>query len=401
MKLDLENINFFELSRKNKKEKIILFGAGIVCKKFINIFDKSKIFFICDNNKKLWGTKFEGIEIKNPNLLSNKKFKNSIVVVMTTSFIDIIKQLKKIDTLKVFVSSLLKNLISIERLQNLKKNFLISSGLPPIKEKNAGGGLYLVELNGDKFNVTKIYSGTVHGVIKYKGGYAISDSTNGVIIMDKNYNITKKSSYTLGTRAHGISYDENNNFYVACSMSDQIKIFNKDLRFKGSISISEKFKKTKSPQHHLNDILIKNGNLYVSMFSLSGNHKNNIYDGGVCEIDLKSKKIQSFIYSNLSMPHSIKYINDSFCILDSLNGDLIIGSDRVANFHGFSRGLSFDGELYFIGQSRNRNFSMINHIKQNISIDNSIIIFDRKNKIYRTIFLPYSISEIHEVLLIE
>jgi hypothetical protein len=398
MGLNLEKINFFEYSKKTKKEKIVLFGAGVVCKKFINSFDKSSILFICDNNKKLWGTKFDGIQIKNPNILKQNKFKNLTVVIMTTSFVDIIKQLKKIITLRVYVSSLLKNLLSIEYLQNIKKNILISSGLPPIKNKKNGGGLYLIKLNGNKYDIKKVYSGTVHGVINYKNGYAISDSVNGVIILNKNFKVIKKGSYPLNTRAHGISYDENNNFYVACSMTDKIKIFNKNLRFVDSISISEKFEKMKSPQHHLNDIYIKDGNLYVSMFSLSGNHKRNVYDGGVCEIDLKTKKINNVIYTNLIMPHSIKYVNDSFAVLDSLNGDLIVGIEKIANFPGFSRGLSYDGKFYFIGQSRNRNFSLVSQKKNNISIDNSIIIYDYKNKISRNIILPFQISEIHEVL---
>ena len=400
MGLDLEKINFFEHSKKNKKEKIILFGAGLVCKKFINSFDKSLILFICDNNKKLWGTKFDGIQIKDPNVLKQNKYKKFVVVIMTTSFVDIIKQLKKIISLKVYVSSLLKDRLCIDYLQNIKKNILISSGLPSIKSEKSGGGLYLIKLNGNKYDIKKVYSGTVHGVISYKKGYAISDSINGVIILDKNFKVIKKGSYPLNTRAHGVSFDENDNFYVACSMTDKIKIFDKNLRFVGTIPISEKFEKLKSPQHHLNDIFIKNGNLYVSMFSLSGNHKNNVYDGGVCEIDLKTKKIINPIYSNLIMPHSIKYLNDSFAVLDSLNGDLIIGSDRIANFPGFSRGLSFDGEFYFIGQSRNRNFSLVSQKKNNISIDNSIIIYDHKNKISRNIILPFQISEIHEVLVI-
>ena len=70
----------------------------------------------------------------------------------------------------------------------------------------------------------------------------------------------------------------------------------------------------------------------------------------------------------------------------------------MATFSGFSRGLSFDDKYYYIGQSRNRNFSLINENKDNISIDNSILIYDIKNKISRNLYLP--ISEIHEVLVL-
>ena len=134
------------------------------------------------------------------------------------------------------------------------------------------------------------------------------------------------------------------------------------------------------------------------MFSLSGNHKRNIYDGGIYEINLKTKKIKNKLYGNLTMPHSIKYINENFTILDSLKGDLVIGNNITATFSGFSRGLSFDGTYYYIGQSRNRNFSLINAKKNNVSIDNSILIYDRNNKISRSLFLPFGVSEIHEVL---
>ena len=136
------------------------------------------------------------------------------------------------------------------------------------------------------------------------------------------------------------------------------------------------------------------------MFSLSGNHKRNIYDGGVYEINLESKKIKNKLYGNLTMPHSIKFLDDSITILDSLKGDLLIGSNPIATFSGFSRGLSFDGTYYYIGQSRNRNFSRINTNKNNVSIDNSILIYDIKNKISRNLYLPFSVSEIHEVMVL-
>ena len=396
MGLNLNKINFFNVSQYKGGNKLVLFGAGIVCAKFIKNFDKSKILYIVDNNKSLWTTKFEGIEVKSPKKL--KELKNTDVVIMTTSFLDVIKQIKSINQrLPVKVSSYLKDLISIEKLQGLNKKLLISSGLPPLNEKNSGGGLYEIDLKGLKWNLKKVYSGTVHGVIKIDKKFAISDSTHGVILLDKNYKIKKKGKYPLNTRAHGIAYDKKKNFfYVACSNTDKIKIFNANLKFIDTISISNKFETYNSPQHHINDLCVVNENLYVSMFSLSGNHKRNIYDGGIYKINLKNKKIKKKLFGNLTMPHSVKYINKNFTILDSLKGDLIIDNDIVATFSGFSRGLSFDGTYYYIGQSRNRNFSLINSQKNNISIDNSILIYDKKNQISRNLLLP--ISEIHEVL---
>ena len=102
-----------------------------------------------------------------------------------------------------------------------------------------------------------------------------------------------------------------------------------------SISISNKYKKLKSPQHHINDIFIKDKYLYVSMFSLSGNHKRNIYDGGVYKINIKNHKIVKKMYGDLLMHHSIKYINKSFVILDSLRGNFVVGEKKFASFQVF------------------------------------------------------------------
>lgn len=402
MGLNLDKVVFFRNNENIINKRVVLFGTGLVCKKFINNFDKSKILYLVDNNEKLWGTKFEGLIVHNPKKLEKLNSKNILVIIMTTSFSDVISQIESLNkNLKIKVSNYLKDIICIEYLQNLEKKILISSGLPARKEKNIGGGLYELNITRNSWSIKKVYSGIVHGIIRYKNGFAISDSANGIILLDKNYKIMQKGKYPLNTRAHGISYDfKKNFFYVACSLTDQIKVFDHNLKLKDKILISEKFKKLNLPQHHINDLYLKDGYLYVSMFSLSGNHRHNIYDGGVYEINLSNKKITNQIYGNLKMPHSIKYFNDSFSILDSMRGELIIGKDCVATFSGFSRGMDYNNEYYYIGQSRNRNFSMISSTKDNVSIDNGIIIYDIKNKISRKIVLPFTVSEIHEVLVI-
>ena len=113
MGLNLHNINFFKASEHKKTKKLILFGVGIVCKKFLNNFSKSKVLYLVDNNQSLWGTKFEGIEVKSPKKL--KGLKNTEVIIMTTSFVDVIKQVKNINkSLSIKVSDYLRDLINIE-----------------------------------------------------------------------------------------------------------------------------------------------------------------------------------------------------------------------------------------------------------------------------------------------
>ena len=63
------------------------------------------------------------------------------------------------------------------------------------------------------------------------------------------------------------------------------------------------------------------------------------------------------------------------------------------------------GRAIFRSNLKNKYFDVvaineINQNKDNISIDNSILIYDYVNKSSRNIYLPNSISEIHEVLAI-
>lgn len=50
-----------------KYERIVLFGAGNMCRNYMKCYgEKYPPLFTCDNNPKLWGSRFEGLEVKNP-----------------------------------------------------------------------------------------------------------------------------------------------------------------------------------------------------------------------------------------------------------------------------------------------------------------------------------------------
>ena len=183
MGLEIKDLYFSDLKslKYEKSKKIILFGAGIVAKKLLNNFPKKKIEFIVDNNQKFWKTKFEGIKVKNPNFLKSMDKEKYFVLICTTSFSDVARQLNSLGlkAKKNFgISHFLKDLIVVEKIQSLKKNFLVSSGLPPENKLLRGGGLYKIDLDGLEWRQKKIYSGTVHGLITLDDNILISDSVN-------------------------------------------------------------------------------------------------------------------------------------------------------------------------------------------------------------------------------
>ena len=55
-----------------KYNSFVLFGAGNMCRNYMKCYgEKYPPLFTCDNNEKLWGTTFEGLEVKSPETLKD------------------------------------------------------------------------------------------------------------------------------------------------------------------------------------------------------------------------------------------------------------------------------------------------------------------------------------------
>ena len=78
-----------------KYKKFVLFGAGNMCRNYMKCYgEKYPPLFTCDNNPKTWGTKFEGLEVKNPEELRHLS-KDCCVVICNIYYREIEKQLRE------------------------------------------------------------------------------------------------------------------------------------------------------------------------------------------------------------------------------------------------------------------------------------------------------------------
>lgn len=397
---------FKELSMRAANREVVLFGAGTISPKTARKIDHSYAF-IADNNPNFWGATQEGKEILNPEVLDGKR-DQFFVVICTTSFIEVCQQLERFGFRlgeDFIVSPILNDLRIISELEEHQCKLLFTSGVPESDDPECGGGIYELTLNGHNWAYRKVYSGICYGLIKYKEHYITVDDKRGIVELDQQYKITRESPLPLATRGHGIAYsDLTDCFYVVASYRDEILIFNSDLKHKDSIRLSNKFELEEAPAHHCNDICVAGSSFYVTMFSYSGNWKKDVFDGVILEYDLTTlNEVGPLLNANdLWMPHNISYLDGSLVVLDSLRGELKKNNlQSVGKFPAFTRGLDFDGAYYYVGQSRNRNYSKNLGLSLNISIDSGIIIFDEETKASRTIFLPQKLSEIHSILVIK
>ena len=394
--------SFQELNKNLNKREIVLFGGGNISHKTARKLNNN-CSFIVDNNPNMWDTVEEGKKVLNPNSIKGKN-KDFFIVICTTSFIEVAQQLEEFGFKpeQDFIVSPIYDLRVISELENHKAKMLFTSGVPELDDPEAGGGVYELILDGHNWNYKKLYSGICYGLIKYKDTYITVDDKKGVIQFDKDYNIITSKKLKNATRGHGIAYSEKTNqFYIVSSYRDSIIILDEEFNQVDEIFISHKFNQLNQPEHHCNDLCIVDNSLYVTMFSYTGNWKKDIFDGVALEIDLTTKKLLQPVITDLWMPHNISFLDGSLTVLDSLRGELKTNNARaIGRFPAFTRGLDFDGVYYYIGQSRNRNFSKNLGLSLNISINAAIVIFDHITKASRTIYLPQKLSEIHSILVI-
>ncbi len=87
-----------EIENNLKKYKqFVLFGAGNMCRNYMKCYgEKYPPLFTCDNNPKTWGTMFEGLEVKNPEVLRQLP-KDCCVVICNIYYREIETQLREME----------------------------------------------------------------------------------------------------------------------------------------------------------------------------------------------------------------------------------------------------------------------------------------------------------------
>lgn len=392
---------FQEVARQSAGRPIALWGGGNIAAKTMRKLSRP-IEYLIDNNPNLESTEQLGATVRSAAVLAGLPAKPYILI-CTTSFIEVSEQLAKLGYLPetdFLVSPILNDLRIIAEMETLESRLLFTSGLPPVDDPTRGGGLYELTLQGEEWTYRKVLTGNCHGLVEYGDNFLLVDDERGLLEIDRDYRIVRAGELPKGMRAHGVSHNpETGRFYVACSYADKVIELDGDFRQIQEFHLSNRHARDGEPHHHCNDCLVVGDSLYVSMFSLTGSWKRDVFDGVVLEFDLVTGEKLGPVVSDLWMPHNIALIDGSLTVLDSLRGRLLKNNAlSVGEFPGFARGLAHDGTYFYVGQSRNRNYSRYLGLSKNISIDTAIIVFDEYTKVSRSLHLPSKVSEIHSIV---
>lgn len=380
-------------------KKIVLFGSSHIVEENLHL----QPCCIVDNNPDLQGTVNFGLDIKSPSMLDGKSEQYEVIV-CCTSISEVRKQLINYGYdwgSNAYATGALEEVTAIADLEDLNFTFLISSGLPSSAESFSGGGIHIIKEDGDYPVIDTLYEGNTHGLIRLEeGGFAFTCQGKGIVVMSDSYDVIKQIPIPKGLRPHGLRQYKDN-WVVVCSHGDCILGVNDKGEELFSYTLSDKIKNYGSAQHHCNDVDILGDYAYISMFSVSGNWKRSVFDGGIVEFDMRTGS-SKVLLNNLTMPHSISFVDDVLFVLDSFKGQLLGNNfKKLAQLPGFVRGFSSNSQYYFLGESKNRNFSRLSPERSPVSIDSRITIINKKYSFSRSIPLPQRISEIHSLINID
>lgn len=342
-----------ELKQKEQEHSIILWGAGVLGEKTLNILHSDPICFL-DNNPKLQGGKFEGVPIHPPNKISELRAEVDIFLVICVQKHQELHPFLKEHGFEYgkdcAITPMANEFKVLEDLRNHEATLLFSN-------YDAEGGLYLYDFATD--NLEKVFHGSVRGFTKV-GDEVICASKRGIHRLDAHDFSELEHNDIEQYEICGITYDaESNQLLLGNTQTDEVTFIEFDsLEVERSISLSDRFETTGEEQHHINDILVLEDRIFVSVFSLTGWWRWDVFDGGVYQINRRSGDRQKLHASDLWMPHSIVEYSGDLYVLDSMNGHLLKGfKHKKAEFQGFVRGVDFSGKFCYVGQSMHRHVS--------------------------------------------
>lgn len=393
----MEFISRTDVNRLARDKTIIGFGAGVIGKKSLKFLDGNIDFFI-DNNSHKVGQKLDGsVSIRSVDYLSSEDLDNSVIILCSEKYEEMREQLQEKFEFheQTFLSPLLKDYEVFQKLQNnASKSLLVSA-------YGTNGGLYLVNCVKEQYDC--LWNDSLRGMefvdneLLVASEYGEIFRINSLKPLKKEKIITPDDDYQI----HGLRYWENQDILVLVSAQHD-GFFFYDL---SSGTIEEKWNLSDftnlTDRHHINDLTIVENRVIFSLLSRSGWWKNEIYDGGIYQMNLKSPDEPVPLITDLVFPHSITFSDGNFYFLESMTGKLKRGSHQtIAKLPGFIRGLTKSDNMLYIGQSRNRRITTANQFLDAISMESGVFILDEQTSVFRFIKLP-EMSDVYSIYNLE
>jgi len=260
---------------------------------------------------------------------------------------------------------------------------------------DAEGGLYLYQIQSGERQ--KLASGSIRGFVKVEN-LIYYVSYGGLHGIDAHSFELKRKNELEGYDFCGLIYDKDSGqLIIGDTNFDRILFIDEEkLEVVKSVSFTDKSRYFGKEYHHVNDVVSIGEYVLASVFSVSGWWRYGLYDGGIIEINKRTDEVRPVPIQKTWFPHSLKIHDGRLYILDSMNGTLLRDvRDVIYQADGFLRGLEFNGDYCYIGQSLHRHVSRLQD-RRSVSADSGIHIFNMESRLHRFISLP-DLTNIYQI----
>lgn len=388
-----------ELEEIDGRRRIVFWGASNWIERTLDVLPLSAEFIV-DNNPSNQGIEYMGLQVRPPRELSQLPRDEVYVVICTANYASVVEELDDLGFIMgddFCCTPLLGARKNKDELKSIDRVVLVSS--PEHRQDPvSGGGIYECRTATGEFK--KVFTGKCRGMTLMDDKILVIDMLRGLIVLDSDYQEIECISLQKNSEPHGLCYDPSGGcVYVGQPGRDSIAVYGmKDGKLTNEFFISEKWRNNLKDNHHVNDVSVHGSSLFVSLFSFSGNWMNEVYDGGILEIDKNTGQIIGPVVSGLWMPHSVRRLGGQLCYVDSMRGEVYNTTwTALAHFNAFVRGLDSDGKYFFIGVSEHRYPEKVRKGLDSIALDTGFHVLDPSSRMSR--FFPLFQSEtIHSVL---
>jgi len=397
-------LSWDEIKKKQGNRPIVFFGAAEVYIRQ-SLPQVSPVAFVVDNDPQEQQSTVEGLEVKPPGVIAGKSA-DYFVIISSGSYDSISAELDAAGFSAgedYACCPVVDNARFLERLHSVSRKLLLTTQDHSFYKGGASqpsGGLYLLDVASGALD--KKLDGNFRQICRAGDRYVIVDEIRGPLIVSLDYEVLHRFGAAETAKACGVDYDaERNQIFVANTKRDVVSVYDaQSYALVREIAIS-RFPKKTVHNHHINDLCVHEGYLYVSMFSLSGCLQQWAMDGGVMQIDIDNPEHRCDISLNLYMPHSVKFLNGKLAYVESMYGRVMKNSRHVlCEFPGFVRGFCYDGEAFYVGQSEFRYLDRLQGIRNFTIAEPGLYVYLERAGAARFINLP-GLRQLHDIMILE
>ncbi|WP_285768399.1 DUF4915 domain-containing protein [Peribacillus sp. SI8-4] len=270
---------------------------------------------------------------------------------------------------------------------------------------NHKGGLYLLQIKHQQYEMKKVLDVGCTGIAKYGSLFVVISNSHGIYILDENVKVIKNKPLSTELDLHGVAIN-NDKAYIVETKTNSIGIY--DLKNDLERVDEIRFSPVNEDVAHVNDLHIANEMLYVSMFSYPPrksltsfpsylSHKT-IPRGVILEYSLEERKVGKLCHEKLYQPHSVLRHDDHlyYCV----SGEFLVkrNNENIFKCLGYTRGLAVKDQTMFIGQSESRHIPILLKKHSNVLLDCGIYVHDISTKLSSFIHIPS--EEIYGIVVI-